>query len=180
MRQLDACLIVALVVLGCTPPRSASVSPCARAIAAFASADPTQFEVLPTMCSVTEAGTNLRDLKTLSPGELGEPVDPANVRFYGAPKLERIRVWERDSQIVLVDAEFPPGKAADYVRQLGPPKARLDLNEDDHGSEWVWPDRGVVLVVTGPTLSRVGIFLPQSLHDYELHARYIERTTYVE
>jgi hypothetical protein len=173
-------LLVALVTLGCTPPRPPGVSPCVRAIVGFASADPKQLVVLPTTCSFSEAGKDLHDLNALSPGELGEPGESANVRFYSSPKLERIQVWERDKHIVLVDAAFPPGNAADYVRELGPPEARLDLNQDDHGSEWVWPGRGVVLVVEGPTLSRVGIFSPQSLTEYQHHARYRDRTTYEE
>lgn len=173
-------LLVALLLFGCTPPRAPAVSPCERAIVGLATADPKQLVTLPATCGVTEAGKDLRDLKSLSPGELGEPVDPANVHSYSSPKLERIQVWERDCLIVLVDAEFPPGTVADYVRELGPPAARLDLNQDDHGSEWVWPDRGVVLVVQGPTLSRVGIFPPQSLADYQRHARYLERTSYAE
>ena len=135
---------------------------------------------LPPACKVAEAGVVMHGQGTTSPGEIGEPVDPALVHLYTAPKLARIAVWERDGFIVLVDVEGPAGTTADYLRRLGQPEARLDLDEDDHGSEWVWPARGVVLVVSGPTPSRLGVFPPQSLPAYRRHTRYLERTTYFE
>jgi hypothetical protein len=81
---------------------------------------------------------------------------------------------------VLVDAESPPAPVADYVRVLGEPGARLDheeLDEVDRGAELVWPARGIVIITAGETgASRIGLFPPQSIDDYQRHARVIDRT----
>ena len=176
MRAVSALALGSLVAACPAPQSPAPVTPCRRAIAGFASADPQRLVTLPATCGIADAGAELHSLDAISTGELGEPIEVARVHHYAAPKLERVRIWERDGRVVLVEAEFPPAPVADYIRALGEPQVRLP-QEELPDPELVWPARGIMLVAAGPTgASRVGLFPAQSLADYQRHVRLTDRT----
>lgn len=96
----------------------------------------------------------------------------------GGGFLDSIRVWLDGDKVVMMEAPVcgRPEELKALVGKLGAPAAKLDSYFNNallEKSEWVYPDRGLVLFVEPEThaLLRVAVFAPRTLDEYRKRAR---------
>ncbi|HEY1816547.1 MAG TPA: hypothetical protein VGG74_29575 [Kofleriaceae bacterium] len=105
------------------------------------------------------------------------------IKWFSSAKLPKILVWlDARGHIVLLDAVYPPGDAAAYVKALCTPEHRLDYqwrNDVLTGAEMVWPSRGAVVVASPDVkgIIRVAAFAPTTLDDYKASLRFVDIQT---
>jgi hypothetical protein len=186
----DVRATAALMIAACAhtaphdDPRNRMVrsNPCADTIAALLAGDLGRVHGLPATCTLADIAAVLTPLDGEGVAELGEPPASRRIRYFRAPGLARpVQAWLDGDQVVLVNVERPatPHGWQAYVAPLGPPEARLDHAWSVlvlPGAEWVWPARGMIVVVkdnVGAVL-RTGLFVPGTLAEYRRVARYLE------
>jgi hypothetical protein len=142
-------------------------SEAASALLAFANLQLDSWQGLPEDCSMADA----RRAFALSDeddgrGDLGKERELA---YYQSLDDRPLRIWHRESRVVLLDFENPSDDF-EVSRILGPPSAKLSVAwgfatlED---GEWVYPERGLSAIVlsTGMAAHLYG-FTPASVDAY--------------
>lgn len=163
------------------PADAAALTECQRAIAGFASADPTRLGPLPASCTVADVSAVLRSRGGTSRGVLGKGrATGLTVHHFASDRLPEIQVWvDASGKVVLIDADGPPGERQAWLDALGAPETMLDYRFRRGAlkdAEKLWLSRGIVVIaVTGaPAVKRFGVFAPTTLADYEANLRYAD------
>jgi hypothetical protein len=173
-----------LIVTSCSHPKGPAMpqSDCTRAIEGFASAEPARLHSLPTTCTLDDVKATLHATDATARGSLGTSSDWVNIYWFTSDKLKKIRAWvDQRGHVILLDAEYPPGSADDYIHALGEPDKKLDYpwnNVTVPAGEHVWLRSGATIVANAEYIKgvlRVGVFAPGiSLEQYEKSVRYTE------
>src|SRR5260221_5361221 len=104
-----------------------STSECAAAIAGFASAEPSRLRALPASCTIEDVSLVLHSLDTSTRGMLAKRDDAMTIRWFSSDKLPEIHAWvDASGHVVLLDAQWPPATAEQYLKALGQPDHKLD------------------------------------------------------
>jgi hypothetical protein len=184
--RLACCVLAAAIAVSAcvhhqdTP--AMSTTSCAAVVRQLISKELGSWHGLPSGCTLADLRTAGLEIGETEPVRtLGEAQVQASYRnARTAAFSENPQVWLRDGAVVRISVEHPglPELPA-LLGALGAPEAKLDawaatVPKRIPESEWVWPSRGIALVISGgePPAEQLIVFAPTTLAQYRAQLRY--------
>lgn len=154
---------------------------CQRALVLFANKEFTQWNGIPSQCSVSDVFSTFKPkMEDFAVGTLGSEYIRTSYKVCSVDNYaEPIEVWFRGDEIVKIEARYvnlSPDQFKAILQSFGEPVAQLDYYLGSalvSKAEWVFPERGISLFFNGDRTGvvKLSVYHPTSLDEYTRRIR---------